>query len=79
MTAFDKFSLDDLKLVYRILYQALPDNMELVDSELFLQLQQTLHERARADIDLADHQQWEDWLNKQASLTRSAPRRRRGA
>jgi hypothetical protein len=59
----DQFSLSDLKQVYRVLHAHLLEHPELMDSELFHQLQSVLQSRARADgIDLADHQAWDGWL-----------------
>jgi hypothetical protein len=61
----DSFALPDLKLVYRVLHAHLLEHDELMDSELFLNLQTTLQARARKDgVDLADHSAWDGWLRK---------------
>jgi len=61
--AFEPFALADLKLVYRVLHGHLPDHIELIDCDLFSDLQAWLHERAAADgVDVTDHERWEKWL-----------------
>jgi hypothetical protein len=60
----DAFAIADLKLVYRVLHAHLMEHSELMDSELFHQLQTTLQAQARKDgVDLADHSRWDAWLN----------------
>jgi len=61
----DQFSLADLKLIYRVLHAHLLEHEELMDSELFHQLQSTLQAQAKKDgVDLADHAQWDAWLRR---------------
>jgi hypothetical protein len=61
----DQYQLTDLKLVYRVLHRHLLEEHELLDSILFHDLQTFLQRRARADgVDLADHAQWDAWLNR---------------
>ncbi len=63
MASLDGFAVSDLKLVYRVLHAHLLEHDELMDSELFSQLQALLQKSARADgVDLADHAQWAAWL-----------------
>jgi hypothetical protein len=57
------FAIADLKLVYRVLHAHLMEHPELMDSELFLQLQTALQGHARQDgVDLSDHGAWAAWL-----------------
>ena len=59
------YSIDDLKQVYRALHAHLMEHPELMDSELFHQMQKTLQSRAQKDgVDLADHAAWDAWLRK---------------
>ena len=56
-------SLDDLKLVYRILHRNLNANPDIMDSEFLIELQNFLHEQARADgVDTSIHGDWDNWL-----------------
>jgi len=56
-------SLEDLKLVYRVLHRYLADHVELMDTEFLLDLQNYLQERARAEgIDTSHHGAWDVWL-----------------
>lgn len=57
-------TLDDLKLIYRVLHSNLADNLELMDSPLFSSLQDTLQQAAAAEgVDVTDHAAWEAWLS----------------
>jgi hypothetical protein len=59
----EQFSVEDLKQVYRVLHAHLMEHPELMDSDLFHQMQTTLQAKARAEgVDLADHQAWDGWL-----------------
>jgi hypothetical protein len=56
-------SIEDLKLVYRVLHAHLTEHVELVDSELFSSLQALLQQFAKTDgVDVTDHQAWDAWL-----------------
>lgn len=56
-------TIDDLKLIYRVLHQHLNEHLELLDSPLFTSLQETLQQAAYAEgIDVTDHAQWQAWL-----------------
>lgn len=56
-------SLDDLKLVYRVLHNSLKRNPELMDGDFLADLQEFLHRQAQAEgVDGADHGAWEAWL-----------------
>ncbi len=53
----------DAKLVYRVLHAQLQQHLELLDCDLFAELQTRLQQAARADgVDVSDHQAWNDWL-----------------
>lgn len=56
-------SVEDVKLVYRVLHSVLAQNLELMDCELFERMQRALQERAKAEgVDVSDHAQWDAWL-----------------
>ncbi len=59
------YSLSDLKLVYQLLHQRLPENPMLMDSELLHDLQTYLQQQAsQAGVDVSLHGQWSNWLNE---------------
>jgi hypothetical protein len=59
-------SVDDAKLVYRVLHAHLREHLELMDSELFSALQRELQARAGRDgVDVTDHAAWDAWLGNQ--------------
>jgi hypothetical protein len=61
----EAFAIADLKQVYRVLHAHLMEHPELMDSELFLQLQTSLQAQARKEgVDLADHAAWAAWLSR---------------
>lgn len=63
MMLTQRYALDELKLVYRVLHAALPENPELMDSLLLEELQRELQERATAaGVDISLHAQWAAWL-----------------
>lgn len=69
MRPLGQYSLDDLKLVYRMLHGQLERNSALMDSELMHDLQHLLQARARADgVDVTLHAQWSTWLNDGVKL-----------
>ncbi len=59
----EKYGLEELKLVYRVLHQNLSRNTDLLDSRFFEDLQRYLHRQAGAQgVDVADHGAWDAWL-----------------
>jgi hypothetical protein len=63
MKLTERYALDELKQVYRVLHAALPENPELMDSALLEELQRELQERAAAEgVDVSLHAQWAAWL-----------------
>ena len=56
-------SLEELKLVYRVLHRYLAKHTELMDTHFLIELQNFLHARASADgVDTANHSSWDAWL-----------------
>lgn len=63
MRSLDTYALDELKLVYRLLHAQLPENPDLMDSELLVDLQTHLQQAARREgVDVSLHAQWATWL-----------------
>jgi hypothetical protein len=59
----DRYPLDDLKLIYRVLHRHLGEHTELLDSSFFEDLQRYLHKQATLDgVDIGDHGAWDVWL-----------------
>jgi hypothetical protein len=58
------YPLPELKLIYQLLHRQLPDQPELMDSQLLQDLQHYLQQQAgREGIDVSHHGQWAAWLN----------------
>ena len=56
-------SVDELKLVYRILHAHLAQHTELMDTHFLIELQNFLHRQAIAEgVDSSDHGAWDAWL-----------------
>ena len=65
MSNFEAYDHDELKLIYRVLHANLMDNLALMDSDFFSELQAWLQGLARVEgVDVGDHGQWDDWLNQ---------------
>jgi hypothetical protein len=63
----ERYSLDELKLVYRVLHGRLSAHLELLDSHFFADLQAYLHKQAGAEgVDVTDHGAWDAWLGNEA-------------
>jgi hypothetical protein len=63
----DKYGIDELKLIYRVLHRQLTQFPELIDSVLFHELQGHLQKQAIRDgVDIADHGAWDAWLGNEA-------------
>ncbi len=63
----ERYDLDDLKLIYRVLHRHLVQHTDLLDSEFFTDLQRFLHQRAGAEgVDVGDHGAWDAWLGNAA-------------
>ena len=64
MTPLDGYSLDELKLIYRLLHSQIPEHMALMDSQMLHDLQAYLQQQAGKDgIDVSLHGEWAAWLN----------------
>ena len=62
LTAYDH---DELKLIYRVLHANLLENLALMDSDFFCELQSSLQTLARLEgVDVSDHAQWDAWLDQ---------------
>jgi len=67
-------TLEDLKLIYRVLHEHLSEHPELLDSPLFASLQDTLQQAAFSEgVDVTDHSQWQAWLTRDGSVPSSRP------
>ncbi len=65
MNSTTSYSLDELKLVYRVLHANLMDHIELMDTAFLSDLQRTLQAEARSDgVDVSDHAAWDAWLGQ---------------
>ncbi|MBI1826166.1 MAG: hypothetical protein HY287_17880 [Planctomycetes bacterium] len=56
-------SLEELKLVYRILHRHLGEHVELMDTHFLIELQNYLHRMAgEQGVDSSNHGAWDQWL-----------------
>ncbi len=61
-------SLEDMKLVYRVLHRHLAENLDLMESPFFDALQSALQQRAQAEgVDVGHHGAWDLWLGNEAA------------
>lgn len=59
----EKYPLDELKLIYRVLHRHLAQHIELLDARFFDDLQRHLQRQAQEQgVDVADHGAWDAWL-----------------
>lgn len=64
----DQYTLEDLKLIYRVLHKNVRKNVELLDSMFFEDLQRHLQRHAQQEgIDVSDHGAWDAWLGGEPS------------
>lgn len=69
MTALTQYKLQELKLIYRLLHAQLPQQPQLLDSELMQDLQTHLQQQAVNDgVDVSHHAQWARWLETDSLL-----------
>jgi len=62
-TVIGAHSLEESKLVFRVLHGQLSEYPELMDTHFLTELQRFLHGQAKADgVDAADHGAWDRWL-----------------
>ena len=66
MKTLDTYPLAELKLIYQLLHQQLPQQPALMDSALLHELQSHLQQQAGADgVDVSLHTDWATWLANQ--------------
>jgi hypothetical protein len=59
----EKYPIQELKLVYRVLHRQLTQNTELLDAQFFEDLQRHLQKQAIFEgVDIGDHGAWDAWL-----------------
>ena len=64
MRALADYAIRDLKLIYQLLHERLPNDPMLMDSDLLQDLQTFLQQQASQDgVDVSLHAQWANWLN----------------
>lgn len=73
----DNYSIEEWKLIYRVLHRNLTVHTELLEAEFFYDLQKLLQRHAQNEgIDIADHGAWDAWLgNAPASCEERVKRR----
>jgi hypothetical protein len=61
------YPLPELKLVYRVLHRHLGENPDLLDAQIFEDLQRHLQKAARAEgVDVGHHAAWDRWLGNES-------------
>ncbi len=62
-------SIDDMKLVYRVLHENLSRHIDLMDCDFLDALQRSLQKCATAEgVEIGDHGSWDAWLGNQNAL-----------
>ena len=60
-------SIEDMKLVYRILHRHMGEHLELMDCEFMDELQIALQKKAQTEgVDIGHHGAWDLWLGNDA-------------
>ncbi len=70
------YQVSDLKRIYRVLHQHLLQNTDLMESEVFEDLQAYLQGVATlSGIDISDHEAWDRWIREEPApiMTRGRP------
>lgn len=61
-------SVEDMKLVYRILHWHMRDHLELMDCDFMDELQLALQKKAQNEgVDIGHHGAWDLWLGNDAA------------
>lgn len=61
------YTVEERKLIYRVLHKNLTSFPELMDSAFLADLQTDLQQQAQlAGVDISDHGQWDAWLGNAA-------------
>lgn len=69
MSNLATYDIDDLKLIYRVLHKQMLEHIELLDSQLFSELQGFLQAVAQRDgVDVTHHSAWDAWLHESSAL-----------
>lgn len=56
-------AVSEWKVVFRVLHANLAQELELMDAEVFAEMQRQLHQAALDDgVDVTDHEAWDAWL-----------------
>jgi len=56
-------SLEELKLIYRVLHRHLAEHVELMDTHFLIELQSILQVQASSEgVDPSHHGEWDVWL-----------------
>jgi hypothetical protein len=59
----ERYPIEELKLIYRVLHRQLAQNTELLDAQFFDDLQKYLQKQAVFDgVDIGDRSAWDGWL-----------------
>ena len=62
-------SVEDMKLVYRVLHRHLSDHLELMDCAFLDELQIALQRKAQEEgVDIGHHTAWDLWLGNDAPI-----------
>ena len=72
-------SIEDLKLVYRVLHRHLGENLDLMECDFFDALQSALQQKAQGEgVDIGHHGAWDLWLgNENATPCEERVKKRR--
>ena len=63
-----EISIEDMKLVYRILHRHIGEHLELMDSAFMDELQIALQKKAQKEgVDIGHHGAWDLWLGNDAT------------
>jgi len=63
MKNLTEYSIEELKLIYHLLHTQMPQHTQLISSDLLQDLQDYLLQQARNEgIEVAEHKQWNNWL-----------------
>lgn len=61
-------SIEDMKLIYRVLHRHMGEHLELMDCDFMDGLQAALQHKAQQEgVDIAHHGAWDLWLGNDAA------------
>ena len=62
--------VSEWKIIFRVLHANLAKELELMDAEVFAEMQRQLHRAAKDDgVDVTDHEAWDAWLGLDDGLS----------